>query len=244
MNLPARYPDGIRRAWRPHAWLWTAAGNHQYGQPGGFLQRTLHVQLLQAALAGGLGLLGYLGTGEPFAAVIALVVLAGTHALLHPRRARYRAGLYGERAVARELCKVSDAAILHDLALSGENADHVILTHQGAFLIETKNVAHVHANPTGLWVRRRPNHHVTAQATRVARRLSRLMRVPVQPVVVFVHPTTRLWVSEVDGVTLTRLSRLSTTLARLRRNAPDLPPRAVQAAWDALVHHTRPGGTP
>jgi hypothetical protein len=112
-----------------------------------------------------------------------------------------RLGRDGERAVAEQLdvLKAQGAVVLHDLIGDGFNLDHVILSRQGVFVVETKTrTKPVKGSPIVTFDGKRllingfePEHSPVTQAEGNARWLAQMLRAstgkefPVSPVVLF-----------------------------------------------------------
>lgn len=203
---------------RNPTWLFRATNNHQYGVPAGGLRAalagpTLVVAAVAAAVLAGLSLLGHPGAG-----LLASTLLLVAYVLVtRGRRGRLRHGAVGERRAARQMHRLPDCHVFHDVPLGKENCDHVIVTREGIFTVEVKNHRDVLATREGLSVRGRQRPEILSQARREAAKVHRMTRLPVYPIVVFAHPMTQLRVSELDGVVLTQVRHLPGTLTRLRR---------------------------
>lgn len=210
---------------RRHTWLFPASGTRVYGVAGGGLQLALLAPMFAALLVAGLvAVAGYL-TGHLMVALGLAVLVIWLPLLFNaPRAKRLRAGLHGERLAENQLRRVPDAVIFNDVMLGKENADQVVVTREGIFTVEVKHWADVVADRRGVTSRHGKHHpeqsnRVLAQAARQSAKLSRRLRLPVRPVVVFTHPNARVHVQELDGVTLCRLVALPATITRLRREA-------------------------
>jgi len=202
---------------RRHTLLFRASGNRVFGEAGGGLRQQLARPLLFTSLvAAGLLITGLL-TGElAFSVLLAAVVILLASAVTAGRRRRLSIGLEGEQRSARQLRRLPDAEVFHDVMLGGENADHILVTAEGVFSVEVKNWAQVRADHGGVTSRTQPKRNVLPQARRQAGKLGQLLRVKVTPVVVFVQPDSVVRVRELEGVAVTTLSRLPATLTRLR----------------------------
>ena len=97
-------------------------------------------------------------------------------------------GYLGEARVGRVLEALpSPWRVFHDVALGGENADHVVVGPAGVFNVEVKNYTGlIRATPQGLWVRGERRDDLVRQAWRQAHKLRELLGVEVEPLLVFV----------------------------------------------------------
>lgn len=225
MRSPVMCAPAIKPQLRRHTLMMVAPGNYVYGTPAGSLHRAQaaqQVQALVAGLGGGVigGALGF-AVGQPLlGAVLGFGAFAGVvGAAARNRLGRLRSGAHGEQATAAALRHISDAAVFHDVRIGQENADHVVVTHQGIFVIETKNLAQCQVSRRGLWVRGSERQDIVRQARRQAGKLGAALYVKVTPVVVFVHPSSEVKTTEVYGVHVATLAGLSPLLAKLRRDA-------------------------
>lgn len=203
---------------RSPTWFLRATHNHVHGMPAGGLHAALvHHRLVFTALAAAvLAALSLLG--HPAAGVLtSALMLAAHHLVTRRRQARIRYGALGEERAARQMRRIPDCHVFHDVPLGQENCDHVIVTREGVFSVEVKNHRDVLAHGAGLFIRGRPRPDVLSQARREAAKLHRLTGLPVKPLVVFAHPATRLRVRELGGVTLTHVAQLPHAVTRLRR---------------------------
>ena len=221
---------------RRHTLLLAASNTRTHGQPGRSLYRQSMRPLLFAApltaVAAGVG--AVLGQLVPTLSVLVLLVAAAV-ALTRQRARRNATGRQGERLAARQLARMPDADIFHDVSLGGENADSILLTPEGIYTIEVKNWAQVTAGPGGVFSRGQDRSAVLAQARRQAGKVAQATRARVTPVVVFVRSDARVRSQEVEGVTLTPLRALPSTLTRLRRAShKPLTPRQHEVALQAL----------
>jgi len=114
---------------------------------------------------------------------------------------RLRLGRDGERAVAERLdvLKQQGAVVLHDLIGDGFNLDHVVLSRQGVFVVETKTrTKPAKGSPTVTFDGERllvegfePDRDPVTQAQANARWLAQILRsstgkeFPVRPVILF-----------------------------------------------------------
>jgi len=114
---------------------------------------------------------------------------------------RLRLGRNGERAVAEQLdiLKGQGAIVFHDLIGDGFNLDHVVLSSQGVFVVETKTHSKpVKGSPTVTFDGKtllingfKPERNPVTQAEGNARWLAQMLRAstgkefPVRPVVLF-----------------------------------------------------------
>lgn len=196
-----------------------ATHNRSHGVPAGGLHAALaHHRLLVTALAAAV-LAGLALLGHPLAGVLTGALLLVAHHLVTRRRqARVRHGAIGEQRAAHQMRRIPDCHVFHDVPLGRENCDHVIVTREGLYSVEVKNHRDVLAQGAGLFIRGRPRPDVLEQARRQAAKLRRLTGLPVRPLVVFVHPATRLRVRELEGVTLTHVTQLPHAVTRLRRS--------------------------
>lgn len=96
-------------------------------------------------------------------------------------------GYLGEAAVGQILNQLpSGWRVFHDVDLGGENADHVLVSSRGVFVLEVKNYrGRVKAAPGGLYISGRRNDKVVRQAHRQAHKLRELLRVEVHAALVF-----------------------------------------------------------
>lgn len=217
--------------------LLRAPNNHHRGVPAGALEGQLrsHLAWLGLLVIGG-GLAGYAWTGRAslgaFCGVVAgLMFVAGTRGW----QGRVHSGASGERLVARTLRRVPDAVVFHDLNLGQENADHVVLTHQGIYVIETKNLAWVQVDGRGLWIRGHLQDRPLRQATRQSVKLRRHLKLPVTPVICFVHPTARIHMPHAQQVYTCTLGTLPARLRHLRTRGVPLTEGQVQHAFHQLT---------
>lgn len=97
-------------------------------------------------------------------------------------------GAIGEDRVGRALAQLPTGwRLFHDVSLDGENADHVVVSNRGVFVIEVKNYSGtIRVEPWGVVTRGKRNDKIVRQAQRQAHKLRELLGVEVQPVLVFV----------------------------------------------------------
>ena len=114
---------------------------------------------------------------------------------------RLRLGRDGERAVAEQLdvLKAQGAVVMHDLIGDGFNLDHVVLSRQGVFVVETKTrTKPAKGSPTVTFDGKtllvdgfEPERNPVTQAQGNARWLAQILRAstgkefPIRPVVLF-----------------------------------------------------------
>jgi hypothetical protein len=216
--------------------------------------------------AGWLAAAAWPGAALPPVAARAGLLLACAAAALYVALARPRVGHYirgaaGEEETARTLARLpAGHSVFHGvrLAFGAPDADHVVLTPAGMFVIETKNwTGEVHVEGGRILVNgRTPDRPPLAQVRRAADRvrggLERALhlRLPVQPVLCFLGEGLEPPMTGCGGVIVCRIARLAEAL-----NAPPEVPwnaadRTRVEAWlnrhagDPTAGSVHPGGVP
>ncbi len=101
----------------------------------------------------------------------------------------YLQGLLGEQNIAQKLATLPRGwHIYHDIALIGENVDHIAVSTKGIFVIEVKNFSgDVLTTPQGVFThgRQKANSSIAKQCWRVAGKIQEIVKYDVQPLLVF-----------------------------------------------------------
>ena len=120
-----------------------------------------------------------------FAVALAAVYLAMPDLVDEMRAQRH--GYLGERQVGRVLDTLPPGwMVSHDVTVGGETADHVVVSPTGVFAVDTKNYfGIVRSDRDGLHTHGRHDDRLVAAMRRKGEALSRVLGVPVQPVLVF-----------------------------------------------------------
>ena len=227
---------------RRHTWFFRASNTVSYGRVAGGLERELMAPISVALPLSLIAVLISWALDQLFIGLTLTLVFLVAAVLFNQRKAmRLHAGMKGEKSALKQLLRVPDAAIFNDVLIGRENADQIVVTEQGVFTIEVKNWAEVVVNHHGITSRGKPALKIVPQAKRQAGKVAALIYHKVSPVVVFTSPHARVYVRELEGVTVCTLSQLAPTLTRLRQQATyPLTTRKVDQTIDKLEELTEP----